>query len=186
MSRLLTLTLTALLTLAMASWTQAQGGDKAPRERRGERAGQRDGDGDRDGRRGPGGALLRIIHALDLNDSQKQAVRECMTSHREKAKAFYDEHADEFKAIREKMQAARQADDREAMKAAFEEFRALRSKGPKPEDLIACIRGNLEGDQVTRFDEAIAKLKERFEDRGPRPGGDRPRRGPRDGENNDP
>ena len=161
------------LVMSLAGAAQAAEGDKGERKRDGDRPAKREG-GPRDGR---GAGLQRILGALDLDDSQKEAIRGHIAEHRKAVKEAMEGKKDEFAKLREEAQKARENKDRDAMQAVMEKRKALMADMPKPTDLIARIKSELNEDQAAKFEELAGKLREH----GPR--GDRPRgpRGERDG-----
>ncbi len=136
--RMTLIALALMFALAPAVATFAEDGDQQRRKKRG-------------GGEGP-------FAQLNLTEEQKAQVKEVMQSHREGFKQWKSENKEKAKAIREKMQAARKAGDKEAMEAAKAEMKALGEGRPKFDEVISDLEGILDADQ-------IAKLRQMHEER---------------------
>jgi len=175
-------------------------GDRGPRDgdrpehRQGDHDGKRQrahqgedgGHGEHDGRHHDGrhedgehgdrarrGGHHRLFADMDLNDDQKDRIHEVMRSHGDSRRAWHDEHKDEFRALRDKMRNAREADDKDAMQAAHDEIRGLMESAPKFDDAHDKVRAVLNEEQQATFDERVAKFHDR-KDQWKDPHGDRP------------
>lgn len=153
---------------------------------RGRRAPRREGENDM--MRGRGPAILGAIRQLDLTGEQKAEIKEILTSHKEAMDKWREEHTDDLKAIREKMRAARESEDREAITATRKELAAIMATVPKDGDLTEKVTALLTEEQKAELDEMKKKreqeMKKRREEAGTNAEGDRPRR-PRDGAEGD-
>ncbi|NBC10134.1 MAG: hypothetical protein GVY24_00165 [Planctomycetes bacterium] len=182
----------ALITTTLAATVLGAGvalaapeGDEQPDRPKRERA-ERDGDqperDKHDKHRDRGHRVMAaLFRDIELTDAQKEELREIGQAHRKQVKAWHDEHREELDAIREKMRQARKDQDREAAKAAHEEFKALLETRPKPDAAFAEMRDVLATDEdKAQFDENLEAIKQRMKERrerGPREG----RRPHRDG-----
>ncbi|MEM9417905.1 MAG: hypothetical protein AAGA25_02475 [Planctomycetota bacterium] len=130
---------------------QRERGERAERGERGERAerGERRERGEK-GERGKRGQRngQEVLQGLDLSEDQKESI-----------KGILKGKQDEGRAIREEMKAARESGDQEAMKAAMQKIQDLR------DEMHEAVRGELNADQQTKFDENLAKLKEKAAER---------------------
>ncbi len=118
---------------------------------------------DRPGEHGPKAMHKRLFGGMELTEEQKTQVKETMRAFGDERKAWHEAHRDEIQALKEKMRAARQGDDKEAVKAVHEEIKALMESAPKPDAAHDEIRGILNEEQQATFDERITKIRERME-----------------------
>lgn len=157
-----------------------QRGERGDRGERGERRerGER-GERGRRGDRGPEAMHRRMFGDMDLSEDQKTQIHDAMKKHGDERKAWHEAHQEEFQALREKMRAARQSEDKDAAQAVRDEIKALMESAPKPDSTHDEIRAVLNDEQKAVFDERVAKMRERMdqwrEGRGEGPHG---RRGP--------
>ncbi len=107
---------------------------------------------------------------LDLTDPQKAKVRQVMEAHREAVKDFRQTHADQFNAIRQKLQAAREAKDHEALEAAMEPMQALHDQRPKFAEVLKELEGVLTDDQIEKLKAHLGQRR-RHGGQGPDHGG---------------
>jgi len=140
-----------------------------------ERNGEGPPDGDRphprhfEGKPGPkgpharGDMAHRFFGGLDLTEEQKTQIRDIMKQFGEERRAWHEAHKEDFEALREKMRAARESDDPEAVKAVHEEIKALMESAPKPDATHDQIRALLTEEQQVKFDERVAKMRERMQ-----------------------
>ena len=136
-------------------------GEKPNRsEKEGDRAG-----GDR------GQMLARLLEGLNLTDEQKEKVKAVQAKNAEARTKWEAENKDKLDPIRAKMQAAREKQDREGMRAAFEELRKVSETAPRP-DLMAQMKDILTAEQLEKLQKRMDELKERF--KGGRPGKEKP------------
>ena len=140
-----------------------------PEGERGERQGQRD------GQRQRGGTHGWALRGIDLTEEQRTKIRAIDEKHREALQKFRQENAEKFRELREKLRAAREANDEAAMKAAREEMQKLNDTGPM-KLVREEIRGVLTDEQKVKFDENLKNPPQR----GQRPDGERRNRN-RDG-----
>ncbi|HDZ22694.1 MAG TPA: DUF3826 domain-containing protein [Phycisphaerae bacterium] len=66
------------------------------------------------------------IKKLDLSPEKEAQVLAILKTHRQAMANFRSEHAEEFKALREQMKAARQAEDKEKIQAVRQQMKVLR------------------------------------------------------------
>ncbi|MEO0514166.1 MAG: Spy/CpxP family protein refolding chaperone [Planctomycetota bacterium] len=149
----LKISLIAVLAVVMCAGmaSAAPGGNDGERQRdsqreKGDRP-ERGEKGERGERTGRGGAKA-VFEGVELTDEQQEAVREIMES----KKAERDE-------IRAEMRDARESGDQEAMKAIGERMMSLM------DETHEAVRAELTADQQAQFDENLAKLKEKAEQR---------------------
>ncbi|GAB4187668.1 MAG: hypothetical protein Kow00105_02360 [Phycisphaeraceae bacterium] len=140
-----------------------------------ERNGEGPRDGDRphprhfEGKPGPkgpharGDMAHRFFGGLDLTEEQKTQIRDIMKQFGEERRAWHEAHKEDFEALRDKMRAARESDDPEAVKAVHEEIKALMESAPKPDATHDQIRALLTEEQQAKFDERVAKMRERMQ-----------------------
>jgi Spy/CpxP family protein refolding chaperone len=120
-----------------------------------------------------------MLRELNLSETQREEVREILDEHRAAAEKYREAHKAEFEALRAKAAKAREAGDREAMKAVHEEFKALMEKGPGgPDKALAEVKEVLTAEQAAKLEQMMAKMRERRGDGpGARGDGERPKRG---------
>lgn len=135
------------------------------------------------------GMFLRAVADLDgpmaLTDEQEKQLREIEGAFREQMKAFRDEHAEEFKALRESVGGGGRGGEGRPergkrdganvdpkMKEAREKMRALMEKAPKPDESQARMWAVLTDEQRGFVKARMEDMGKQAREGGPRRGGD--------------
>ena len=126
-------------------------------------------------RQGRGGNhVRRLVRIIQLTEEQKPKLQQILQTHKEALENWRRQHEGEARAIREKIDQARQDNDAEALKAAREEFRALH-------DSRAELHKSLDAQLAEVLtDEQMGRARTYFKSLHPRPGR-QGRRGPGQG-----
>jgi hypothetical protein len=124
-------------------------GEGRPRDRAGKSA--------RDGRR-RGGRLVKLLRSFNLAPEEEARVRQILETHHQAVQNWRSENKSKFKEIREQVRSAREAKDREAMKAAREEMKGLMdSRKALHEDLLEQLDDVLDEEQMARVKQLSAR-----------------------------
>lgn len=103
---------------------------------------------------------LELFQGVNLTDEQKAKIKPLMESFREANKKWETDNADALKAARAKIQAAREAKDEAAMKAALEDLRKLNeTRKPLMEKLIADLKDILTPEQIAKVKANVAAVR---------------------------
>lgn len=136
-----------LAVMFCASLATAEPGS-SERKADGERVGQNDGEKKDKAEKRKGHRGHMLFADIDLTDDQKMQIKEIRMENKERVQE-----------IRQEMKEARDAKDKEAMKAAGEKMQTLM------EQTHGEIRGVLTAEQQKQFDKNVQEMKERREAR---------------------
>lgn len=110
-----------------------------------------------DGPRGPEGGLQKALADLNLTADQEAKVKTIMAAHHQAMENFLKEHGEEFKALEQKIKAARDAnsrpdkDDMEAMKKLHEQRKEIM------DSMLKQLSDVLTKEQMEKFQQALPK-----------------------------
>ncbi|MEI8194892.1 MAG: Spy/CpxP family protein refolding chaperone [Phycisphaerae bacterium] len=110
------------------------------------------------------GPMQRLFAGLNLTADQKAKLKEIVQPFHEKLAAWRQQNKAQLEALRDQIKAAREAHDKDKLKAAFQQLKTLRESAPKFKDILPQIKAILTPDQVKILDERIEKLRDRLED----------------------
>ncbi|MCK4602495.1 MAG: Spy/CpxP family protein refolding chaperone [Phycisphaerae bacterium] len=109
--------------------------------------------------------MEQLTKGLELTDKQVEQVRQIVKTHRQAAANFRKEHAEELKAIREKLKKAGKEGDAEALKAAREEkHKLLKQRKKLHDDMTAQLKEVLSEEQFAKAKGFFAKHMQRRHD----------------------
>ncbi|HEX7009421.1 MAG TPA: Spy/CpxP family protein refolding chaperone [Phycisphaeraceae bacterium] len=109
---------------------------------------------------------------LNLTDEQEGQIKQVLDDFRQKRKAWWEEHRDDLRNLREQLGQARQDQDEERLDQLRQQLRELIQSAPKPSDVHEPIKATLNAQQQEQFEENLKTLREKLRemhDRGQRP-----------------
>jgi Spy/CpxP family protein refolding chaperone len=113
---------------------------------------------------GPAEMLLKALEQLKLSEEQQKKVKAILEEGRAQMEAYRKENAEKFKALYQELQAAKEAQNRDAFRTASEKLRELMEKGPGRQVIMKKIMEVLDPEQQKKLEAMLAKMRDRMRD----------------------
>ena len=108
---------------------------------------------------GDGGGGEMLLRELNLSEKQQSQLKKINEAKKAEMKKFSEEHKDEIATLNARMDVARKAKDRDAMKKIQAERKALFKKGPLNGDRLKDLKSVLNDKQLGTLEKRIAERK---------------------------